>query len=60
MKIFYLIGSSALLLLTAAHAFYGIAPLNLNDSERIPENARQSPGGYRTYIYWNSGYQGGK
>jgi len=26
----------------------------------MPAGARQAPGGYRTYHFWPSGYQGGK
>jgi hypothetical protein len=28
--------------------------------EVIPASARQSPGGYRSFHFWHSGYQGGK
>lgn len=60
MKIIYLLGSTGFFILAVSHAFLGIDPLNFNENDRLPENARQAPGGYRTYIYWNSGYQGGK
>ena len=26
----------------------------------VPASARQSPGGYRAYHFWHTGYQGGK
>jgi hypothetical protein len=26
----------------------------------VPSSARQAPGGYRTFHFWHSGYQGGK
>ncbi|MGZ6141826.1 MAG: hypothetical protein ACXWLM_00750 [Myxococcales bacterium] len=26
----------------------------------IPASVRSSPGGYRSYHFWHSGYQGGK
>ena len=29
-------------------------------TERAPGSARQSPGGYRSYHFWHSGYNGGK
>lgn len=34
----------------------------VSSSERntIPGNVRQSPGGYRSYHFWHSGYHGGK
>jgi len=28
--------------------------------EEIPSSVRSSPGGYRTYHFWPSGYHGGK
>jgi hypothetical protein len=28
--------------------------------EVIPASVRNSPGGYRSYSFWHSGYQGGK
>jgi hypothetical protein len=28
--------------------------------EQIPADARQSPGGYRSFHFWHSGYHGGK
>ena len=28
--------------------------------EIIPPNARESPGGYRSYHFWSSGWMGGK
>ena len=26
----------------------------------VPSDVRQSPGGYRSFHFWHSGYQGGK
>lgn len=28
--------------------------------EQLPASARQSPGGYRSFHFWHSGYSGGK
>jgi hypothetical protein len=28
--------------------------------ERVPPNVRTSPGGYRSFHFWHSGYHGGK
>jgi hypothetical protein len=28
--------------------------------EVVPPDVRQSPGGYRSFHFWHSGYQGGK
>ena len=30
------------------------------ERELIPPDVRQSPGGYRTFHFWHSGYHGGK
>jgi len=30
------------------------------ERDRAPGSARQSPGGYRSYHFWHSGYHGGK
>jgi hypothetical protein len=30
------------------------------EREKLPPNARDSPGGYRGYHFWHSGFQGGK
>ena len=34
--------------------------LRQGSSERGPGSARQSPGGYRSYHFWHTGYHGGK
>ena len=28
--------------------------------ERVPASVRSSPGGYRSYHFWHSGFSGGK
>lgn len=30
------------------------------DKDEIPGSVRSSPGGYRSYSFWHSGYHGGK
>ncbi|HEV2970354.1 MAG TPA: hypothetical protein VGY55_10210 [Pirellulales bacterium] len=30
------------------------------EQERLPSNVRQSPGGYRSFHFWHSGFHGGK
>jgi hypothetical protein len=30
------------------------------DRDAVPLSVRQTPGGYRSYHLWHSGYQGGK
>jgi hypothetical protein len=30
------------------------------DVDQIPASVRMSPGGYRSFAFWHSGYEGGK
>jgi hypothetical protein len=46
-------------------AFYGLVALSgreFGDAKRqmIPAEARQAPGGYRSFHFWHAGYRGGK
>ena len=34
--------------------------LGTESRDQIPSGMRSTPGGYRTYSYWHSGYHGGK
>jgi hypothetical protein len=43
----------------AALAFSGYEP-GSPERDEIPASVRSSPGGYRTYHFWHSGYHGGK
>jgi hypothetical protein len=43
----------------SAMAFSGYEPGTPRRNE-IPGSVRSSPGGYRTYHFWHSGYHGGK
>jgi hypothetical protein len=43
----------------AASAFTGWEPFTPARDE-VPASVRSSPGGYRTYHFWHSGYHGGK
>jgi hypothetical protein len=43
----------------AAIAFTGYEP-GTPERDEIPASVRSSPGGYRTYHFWHSGYHGGK
>ncbi len=43
----------------SALAFSGYEPGSPKRDE-IPASVRSSPGGYRTYHFWHSGYHGGK
>jgi len=39
---------------------YSQKELGNEDRDEIPSGMRSTPGGYRTYSYWHSGYHGGK
>jgi hypothetical protein len=54
-----------LLLGCAALALYGVAAwngweLSTATRQQLPADVRNSPGGYRTFHFWHSGYHGGK
>ena len=34
--------------------------LGNEDRDEIPSSVRSSPGGYRSYSFWHTGYHGGK
>jgi len=51
------IGAGALIGWTVL-AQTGYAPAGT--SYKLPQSVRQSPGGYRSFTFWHSGYQGGK
>jgi hypothetical protein len=34
--------------------------LGKEDRDAIPSSVRSSPGGYRSYSFWHTGYHGGK
>jgi hypothetical protein len=34
--------------------------LGTEQRDQIPSGMRSTPGGYRTYSYWHTGYHGGK
>lgn len=54
------LGLSAIVLVVFGLA--GVLGWELRDgtADRAPGSARQSPGGYRSYHFWHSGYHGGK
>ena len=39
---------------------YSQRELGEPDREEVPKSVRASPGGYRSYHFWHSGYHGGK
>mgnify|MGYP000254970425 CR=1 FL=1 len=56
----YVFACAAALILFAAHGFFGVNLFTGGDRSELPDNIRSQPGGYRSFIFWNSGYQGGK
>ncbi|HJQ69473.1 MAG TPA: hypothetical protein VKA70_10890 [Blastocatellia bacterium] len=56
---FYLAAGILVIILYGFVAFTG---KEFGDPRRqiVPEDARKSPGGYRSFHYWHSGYRGGK
>lgn len=53
------------ILVVSGLLFYGVAvragwDLPSSHHELIPPSVRSSPGGYRSYHFWHSGFQGGK
>ncbi|HYO62942.1 MAG TPA: hypothetical protein VER08_04725 [Pyrinomonadaceae bacterium] len=56
---FYLVLGTAVLLLYAAAAWGGWE-LSLARRQTLPPDVRNSPGGYRSFHFWHSGYRGGK
>jgi hypothetical protein len=49
-------------LVLGGYSALAITQKELGDEERdeIPSSVRSSPGGYRSYSFWHSGYHGGK
>ena len=48
--------------IVAGYGWFASTQRELGSEERdqIPSGMRSTPGGYRTYSYWHSGYHGGK
>ncbi|HKA22885.1 MAG TPA: hypothetical protein VKN18_31735 [Blastocatellia bacterium] len=59
LKRFYLIVG---LVIMSGYGFVALTGKEFGDPERerIPADVRQSPGGYRSFHFWHSGYRGGK
>lgn len=57
-KLYLLIGGGLLLLYSVA-AWSGWE-LSTAARQVIPADVRNSPGGYRSFHFWHSGYHGGK
>jgi hypothetical protein len=50
------------IVIIGAYGFVALTGREFGDPERqkVPADVRQSPGGYRSYHVWYSGYRGGK
>jgi hypothetical protein len=50
------------LLVVLSYLGAGLLGFSFDEEERdaVPLSVRQTPGGYRSYHLWHSGYQGGK
>jgi hypothetical protein len=55
----YLVLGGGLLMLYATAAWAGWE-LSLAPRQQLPPDVRNSPGGYRSFHFWHSGYRGGK
>ena len=53
----YLLLGTAVLVLYAAAAWW---ELTTAPRQFVPADVRNSPGGYRSFHFWHSGYHGGK
>lgn len=38
----------------------GVELITAGDRDVVPPTVRSSPGGYRSFAFWHSGYEGGK
>ncbi|HEV2763127.1 MAG TPA: hypothetical protein VGV38_09040 [Pyrinomonadaceae bacterium] len=56
---FYLVVGVGLLLLYLFVTWSG-RELTLARRQTLPADVRNSPGGYRSFHFWHSGYRGGK
>jgi len=50
------------IVIMAAYGLIAFTGKEFGDPERqqVPADVRQSPGGYRSFHFWHSGYRGGK
>ena len=57
-KIYLVLGVGALLLyIVASMAGW---EMTLSPRQQLPADVRNSPGGYRSFHFWHSGFHGGK
>jgi hypothetical protein len=50
------------IMLLLGYGFVAFTGTEFGDSQReiVPQDVRNSPGGYRSFHFWHSGYRGGK
>lgn len=50
------------LMLVLSYLMAGLLGWHVENAQRdeVPASVRHAPGGYRSYGFWHSGYQGGK
>jgi hypothetical protein len=53
-------GALTVLLYLGAGLFGWGGSTSSEERATVPAGVRQAPGGYRTFHFWHSGYQGGK
>jgi len=53
-------GALTVLLYLASGLFGWGVSTSTEERTVVPAGVRQAPGGYRTFHFWHSGYQGGK
>lgn len=56
----YIVACVAGLCLYGGNAFFGYEYFSSGERVELPSSVRQSPGGYRTFFFYHSGYRGGK
>lgn len=60
MDTFYKLFAVGLLALYAMAGLRGWELGGPGERRELPSSVRQSPGGYRSFHFWHSGFQGGK
>lgn len=50
------------IILLLGYGLVAFTGMEFGDSQReiVPQDVRNSPGGYRSFHFWHSGYRGGK
>ena len=61
-RVMFIIASAMCAVIVLGYGVLAYSQRELGHEERdaIPSGMRSTPGGYRSYSYWHSGYHGGK